>query len=223
MERLLGLGAGGHAAVLIETLRAVGDCELIGLITPDGRGERVLGVAVVGCDDDLVAIARHGINGGAVDGAILAVGMMGDSRVRRGLVARAREATLRIAGAIHPAAHVAESARVGSGVQVLAGAIVQARARLEDFSIVNTGAIVEHDCTIGPYAHVATGARLAGAVHVGEGAFVGIGAAIKQGVSIGSRAIIGAGAVVLEDVPEGATVVGVPARPIAQVCAGGVT
>lgn len=43
---------------------------------------------------------------------------------------------------------------------------------------------------------------------------IGAGAIIMSGVMIGSDAMVGAGAVVLHDVPDGATVVGNPARRV---------
>lgn len=45
-----------------------------------------------------------------------------------------------------------------------------------------------------------------------SGCSVGAGAVILPGVRIGRRAVVGAGAVVTKDVPDGATVVGNPAR-----------
>lgn len=47
---------------------------------------------------------------------------------------------------------------------------------------------------------------------VKEGAAIGAGAVIVCGVTIGKGAFVGAGAVVTRDVPDGATVVGNPAR-----------
>ena len=51
---------------------------------------------------------------------------------------------------------------------------------------------------------------------VGDNVWIGYGAQVMGGVSIGSNSIIGAGAVVTKDVPDGAVVVGVPARIIRQ-------
>jgi acetyltransferase-like isoleucine patch superfamily enzyme len=49
---------------------------------------------------------------------------------------------------------------------------------------------------------------------IGSEVWIGRGAAILAGVTIGDGATVGANAVVTRDVPAGATVAGVPARPI---------
>jgi len=51
-------------------------------------------------------------------------------------------------------------------------------------------------------------------VHIGSGSFVGAGAMLLAGVRLGREVIVGAGAVVIADVPDGASVVGAPARPL---------
>lgn len=49
---------------------------------------------------------------------------------------------------------------------------------------------------------------------VGDKAFLGSNATLVAPVKVGARAVVGAGAVVTHDVPAGATVVGVPAKPV---------
>ena len=49
---------------------------------------------------------------------------------------------------------------------------------------------------------------------IGDDVVIGAGARVLGPIHIGAGAVIGANAVVLEDVPPGATVVGIPARPV---------
>lgn len=51
-------------------------------------------------------------------------------------------------------------------------------------------------------------------VHLGDGCDIGVGAIVMPGVTVGKGAQVGAGAVATNDVPAGATVVGVPAKPL---------
>jgi serine O-acetyltransferase len=51
---------------------------------------------------------------------------------------------------------------------------------------------------------------------IGDGAFFGAGARVLGGITVGEDAQVGANAVVLHDVDPGATVVGVPARPVVR-------
>lgn len=112
---------------------------------------------------------------------------------------------------IHPSAVVAPELQIADGVQVLAGAVVQAGCQLGVNVIINTGARVDHDCVIDSHAHVAPGVTICGAVHVGAGAHIGAGATVIQGIQIGAGSVVGAGALVIRDIPPGAKVAGVPA------------
>jgi sugar O-acyltransferase (sialic acid O-acetyltransferase NeuD family) len=133
---------------------------------------------------------------------------------------RLLERGLKPVTAVHHRAYVARNACLGSGCQILCGAIIGAAARLGDQVILNTGAQADHECVLGDGVHLGPGAKLAGRVTVGPHAFVGTGAVVLPDLRIGADAIIGAGAVVTRNVPDGAVVVGVPARPISTQAAG---
>ncbi|HXO69641.1 MAG TPA: sugar O-acetyltransferase [Bradyrhizobium sp.] len=57
-----------------------------------------------------------------------------------------------------------------------------------------------------------TGAEFGRPVSIGQNVWIGGGAIILPGLTIGDDAVVGAGAVVTRDVPQGATVLGNPAR-----------
>jgi sugar O-acyltransferase (sialic acid O-acetyltransferase NeuD family) len=136
---------------------------------------------------------------------------IGDNRIRREIFEKLSGQKLP-ANAIDPSAIVSESCRIGSGVMIGAGAILNSMTEAGDGAIFNTGSIVEHECKIGKFCHLAPGSVLAGNVEVGENSFIGAGAVVKQGVKLGSNVIVGAGAVVIRDVPDNCKVVGNPAR-----------
>jgi UDP-perosamine 4-acetyltransferase len=201
---VLVIGAGGHAKVVMELVRAAGVYEVIGLIDLNLSGAAILGVPILGTDEDLPRLRREGIAH-----AFVGIGN-NQRRLQTGYYLRKME--FKIINAISPAAVVSASARLGVGIAVMAGAVINAEARIDDFAIINTHASVDHDCWIGEGAHVCPGSTLAGNVRVGSLAFIGAGATVIPGITIGQNATIGAGASVLRNVPDGASAWGVPAR-----------
>lgn len=211
LPQIIGLGAGGHAKVLIEILLAAGEHELAGLVDANEAlwGGTVLGVPVLGDDTLLPGLREKG-----VIGFFMGLGSVGDPDARRRLFDQAVGSGLAPITVVHRQAVISASAALGPGTVAMAGAIINADAVVGANVIINTAAVIEHDCVIGDHVHVATGAKLAGAVVVGESAHIGVGAAVRQCVQIGAGAIVGAGAAVISDVAPGLVVGGVPARPI---------
>jgi UDP-perosamine 4-acetyltransferase len=213
-QKIIGLGAGGHAKVVIDVLRATAAMEIIGLLDPraDLHGSTVAGVPVIGDDSLVPTLAAYGVSA-----AFIGVGGVGSTRTRRSLYELARRHALDVVPAIHDRAIVSALASIGHGPTIFAGAIVNAAAVLGANVLINTGAVVEHDVVLGSHVHVSSGACLGGGVTVEQSAFIGMGAVVRQGIKVGAFALVGAGAVVVDDVPERAVVVGVPARMIRTV------
>lgn len=203
------VGAGGHARVLIDALRALRR-DVVGLVdaNPASRGNVVFGIPVLGADDAVLRYATSEIE--LVNG----VGSTGSTLLRRRLFDNFKERGFRFAIVTHPGAHIASQVTLREGAQVLAGAVVQVGSMVGRNAIINTNASVDHDCQVGAHVHVAPGATLCGEVRVGDGAHVGAAVCVLQGVELGAECVVGAGAVVLNDVPPGHRVAGVPAREL---------
>lgn len=194
------LGAGGHAAVVIDALRQAGR-SLLGCLDPVAAPGSTgpLDCAILGGDEWLAhrrADEIELVNGvGATDAAAAEGGS------RRAQLHHRWQHRFAFASVLHPAAIVATGCDIDAGAQIMAGAVLQTGARIGPAGIVNTGARIDHDCQLGTLVHVAPGAVLCGDVVVADGAFIGAGATIVPGVRIGSNARVGAGMTVLGDVP----------------------
>ena len=142
-----------------------------------------------------------------------AVAAIGDNRLRLIFQHRLADAGFQIASVVHPSAQISPFCRIGAGSVVFANAVVNVDAVIGEGTIINTAATIDHDCRLGIGVHVSPGAHLAGRVSVGEFSWIGIGSVVREMISIGSDVIVGAGAAVVTNVPDGMTVMGVPARP----------
>lgn len=205
MKGIVVIGAGGHAKVCIESLRGMG--QQVDFCIGDAQGQDYcLSVPVLQGDDNLARLRDEGYTH-----AFVAVG---SNRLRARLADFAIAQGYELVNAISPYAVISPTARLGSGIAIMAGAVVNAEAFVDDLAIVNTGACVDHDCRIGKAAHVAPQCGLAGNVTVGSKSFLGIGSRVIPEIHIGSEVMIGAGSVVISDIDDNQTVVGVPARPL---------
>jgi sugar O-acyltransferase (sialic acid O-acetyltransferase NeuD family) len=207
------IGAGGHARTVVAIAQAAlgGAADSVAVL--DVRfdaTERLLGATLV------AGPIRRSIDSVEARSFVVAIG---DNRQRAEWFAVLADLGRPIASLVHPSALIGPEVTIGRGTVVAAGAILGPCARIGEDCIVNHGAIIDHESVVGDHSHVAPGVRIAGRVTIGRFSMIGIGASVKDQLHIGEAVIVGAGSVVVDDVPDGATVIGVPARavPGAQV------
>jgi sugar O-acyltransferase (sialic acid O-acetyltransferase NeuD family) len=207
MERLAFLGAGDLAVSLRAYLEDRGEDSIVGVLDDARRrGELVHGLEVLGGSADAPELHRKR----AFDRIIFAVGYRRFD-ARSSLFRKLQEEGVPVKGVIHPTAYVHPSAKLGAGVHLFPGTIVDFGVVLEENVVANTGCILAHHARIGAHTYFGPGVKVSGFTSIGSRCFVGIGSTLIEKIHVGDGCTIAAGAVVLEDVPADSLVAGVPA------------
>ena len=208
MQKLIIVGGGELARVIIEAARADGNWDIVGFVDPQPCEETVkrLGVPRLGGDEALESLTDEKL--------ILGVGTIKVSPIRELVVAKIN-APARWATIIHPFTSISPTAQIASGVVVLPGVVVCTGAIISEHVILNLGAKIDHDLRIGKFVHVAPQAALGGGSRVDDNSYIGMGAIIRDHVTVSGDTLVGMGAVVSKQFPAGSTLIGIPARPMA--------
>jgi len=119
-------------------------------------------------------------------------------------------------GYVHESVLVGVNVALGSGVVVCPRSTLSSDCALHEQVLVNVGCGVGHDVVVGAGSVLLGAVSLNGNVVVGEGVTIGAGALVHPGRSIGDGAIVGMGSAVFTHVKAGTTVVGNPARRMAD-------
>jgi sugar O-acyltransferase (sialic acid O-acetyltransferase NeuD family) len=204
------IGAIGNAIDVAEAIVAAGEMALEGFLDDDAArtGQILAGAPVLG------PLTRAGEFAGR-----LFVNAIGSARSYRGkpaLIARLGLPDDRFATVVHPRAWISPSASLGPGVAILANSVINAQAHVGAHSLVLPNCVVGHDSRIEAFATLAAGVVVSGNVRIAECCYLGAGSAVREGVRIGAGALVGMASAVVADAAPGATLIGVPARPIAR-------
>lgn len=116
---------------------------------------------------------------------------------------------------IDPTAIIGDHVKIGLGSVVSANAVLLHDVRLGPHVHINYASTMTR-CRIKGFSTIAPGVTICGDVEIGHRSFIGAGAVVCNRVTIGHDVVVGAGAVIPPNtvIPDGTTVVGVPARQL---------
>ncbi|GJQ61514.1 MAG: acyltransferase [Melioribacteraceae bacterium] len=207
-EKIVVIGGGGHAKVITSMIKRAGIFEPVGFTDPEEKPQ-LLGIPYLGTDDKLPELFACGVRH-----AVIGLGQIKSSRIRRKLVQMADDIGFELPEIIAPGAIINEEVSIGRGTVVMDGVVINSGTTIGEFSIFNTNASVDHDCEIGSFTHIAPGVTFSGSVIAGDDVLIGTGASVIQELTIVSGTILAAGSSLQRSVIKPGIFRGVPAKMI---------
>jgi sugar O-acyltransferase (sialic acid O-acetyltransferase NeuD family) len=205
-EKIIVIGGGGHAKVIISILKKLGKYEIIGFTDIEVK-KPILGISFLGSDEALSGYCNKGIKQ-----AVIGLGQIKSSEFRKKAVKKISDIGFEFPAIISPDSIINEDVCIGQGTVIMDRVTINSGTRVGSFSIINTNASIDHDCVIGNYTHIAPGAILSGEVKIGNDVLIGTGTSIIQSIEIPDSCIISAGSSVQKTIFEQGIYRGVPAE-----------
>ena len=201
MNKIILVGAGGHAKSCIDVIEMAGKYSIAGIVDKTGSDlGKLMGYNIIGNDDELEYLFH------SFKYAIVTVGQIKSPAVRIRLFEQLKAIGYKLPFISSPGSYISKTATVGEGTIVMHGAVINTAAKIGLNCIINNKALVEHDSVIGEHCHISTAAVVNGEVEIGKGSFIGSGAIIHNGIKVGSDCVVSAGAVVRKSVHNGSVV-----------------
>lgn len=211
LKNIVLIGGGGHCKSCIEVIHSTGKYNIVGILDlPSELGKEILGIKVVGNDDDYSKFHQQGCS------FLITVGQIKTAKLRKQIFEKLQSIGAKLETVIASTAYVSEMAKISEGTIIMHHAFVNAGANIGYNCIINTGALIEHDVQIGNHNHISTSAVVNGDVSIGDENFIGSNAVIANGKKVGNAIIIGAGATVTKDLNKEGIYVGNPVSEIEQ-------
>jgi len=211
-NKLIILGAGGNATVILSSIEDINDrssaYEILGYLDDaKEKGMEINNYKVLGPISDAGSYLKYS-DVQYVYSLLTANKMV--ERVEK--LNKLQIPVERFATLIHPSATVSRNSILKHGVLIMPGVVVSPNVLIGNFVNIYANSLIGHDAVIEDYCFIANCASIGSTVRLKKCSYVGSNATILEKVVVGEYALLGLGAVVLKDVPPRCKVVGNPAR-----------
>ncbi|WP_298507192.1 acetyltransferase [uncultured Maribacter sp.] len=209
MKKVLIFGSSGHAKVVIDIFERL-SYKIIGLLDSNrAKGESTFGYSVLGDEKNIMELRQ------SYPDLELFIAI-GDNYTRKIIKEKitAIFPDIKFASAIHPFAIIGKEVKLGQGIAVMGGVVINSDSTIEDFTIINTRASVGHDCRLEAFSSLSPNVTLGGNVNIGELSAISISATIIHGITISKYTVIGASSLINKDCQSLSVYYGNPGKKI---------
>ncbi|MDD2224789.1 MAG: NeuD/PglB/VioB family sugar acetyltransferase [Candidatus Shapirobacteria bacterium] len=208
-SKIIIIGGGGHAKVLISIIKKLKSFETLGYTDIENKGE-ILGVKYLGTDSVLEKIIIKYPKCSAVIG----VGRTNIEDKRQSIKQKLIDLNFSLPVIISPTSTINEDVTIGKGTVIFDRSIVNSGARIGETVILNTNSVLEHDCFLENNVFIGPNSTICGGVFIDQNSFIGAGSTIIPNIKISKNCLIGAGSVIINNLKKPGTYVGIPGKLI---------
>lgn len=215
-EKIILVGSGQQARVVLYNIEAEGKYEVVGIIDSDTKkkNQEFLGIKIIGDYFDIDKIKEeYGINKFFI--------AFGNMQYRKSTYEMFKDKGWKAVNIIHPNAVISKDAKLGEGILIECGCLVTPNPIIGNNVVINTGSQVNHDNIVEDHVYIASGVVLSGGVRIGSNTLLDDGVIVTLGRKVDKNCIIGAGAIVTKDIVENSVAYGNPAKIIRKNIQGG--
>ena len=213
-EKILLIGAGQHARVILYNIKEQNKYDVIGILDANldkaKENKTFEGIPILDIDYNEVDLRKLKIELG-ISKFFIAFGNM---KYRKKVWEMFKQAGWDSVNIIHPNAVISKDAKLGEGILIECGCLITPNPTIGNNVVVNTGSQVNHDNIVEDHVYIASGVILSGGVKIGENTLLDDGVIVTLGKIVGKNSLIGAGAVVTKNIEDNVVVYGNPAKVI---------
>ena len=208
MKKVIVIGSGGHALVVIDILHSMTEYEIVGVTSNSlDINANFFNYPVLG-DDKII---KEYVND---ENYFAAMGLGGyrNNNLRQKVFELVKSMGMSFINVIHPSAIISQTVKIGEGSVIFPGVVLNTKVQIGKNTIVATGSTVDHETIIGDHVLISAGVTIGAYSLVNNGALLALGSKIVSGITIGSNSLVAAGAIVINNIEENSKVYGIPAK-----------
>jgi sugar O-acyltransferase (sialic acid O-acetyltransferase NeuD family) len=208
IKKVIVIGSGGHAKVVIDIIELMKDYKIIGITSNSIKKNAIYcNYRVLGEDIILSEYAKD-------ESIFLAMGLGGykDNHHREKVFNYLKSLGFTFINVIHPSAIISKTVKLGEGVTIFPGVVINTDVVIGNNTIIATGSTIDHETIIRDHVLISAGVTVGAYTMIENGALLALGSKVISGLTIGSFSLIAAGAVVINNIDNNQKVYGIPAK-----------